>query len=296
MNEFRNELIIKDGVYENGLFPKIPNYKKSGIAFVLSGGYGNDIVVNDRTTTKEIRSGKYTRLVEISILPYMKEIRFNAPAKESAYSFDVYVKAVIQVVDPITFYNNRNIDVDGYFKNLFSLDVRKVTRNYSVLNYANMDEELTNKLSTYNTVDQEIGFSYQVSVVSAEVGEKAREFVEKQSKHQLDALLKQNTREEAKNRPVSYEDAVWMAVVEEGMTEREAILEIEKHNWDKVQATTDFILKFKENDLITGVAARNYTMRELQRIAGKNKFIQQRDNTGNDEVDMSCMDDFYGED
>lgn len=296
MNEFQNQLIIKDEAYENGFFPKIPNYKKHGAAFILAGGSGDDIIVDDSTTAKEIRKGRYTRLIEISTLSYMKEIRFNAPSKENAYSFDVYVKAVIQVVDPIAFYENRNIDVDGYFNNLFSLDVKKITRKYSILNYENMDEELTNKLSAYNTVDRFIGFSYQVSVVSAEVGEKAREYVAKQSKQQLDALSKQKARELVSSYSDSYEEAIRTEVAEGKITESEAILKIQEYNRNRAQETTDYILKLRENDLITGTAARNYTMGGLQLVADKNMSIQQKENMKPEELDISGMKGFYGED
>lgn len=296
MNEFQNQLIIKDEAYENGLFAKIPNYKKHGAAFILAGGSGNDIIVDDGTTAKEIRKGRYTRLIEISTLPYMKEIRFNAPSKENAYSFDVYVKAVIQVVDPIAFYENRNIDVDGYFNNLFSLDVKKVTRKYSILNYENMDEELTNKLSAYNTVDRSIGFSYQVSVVSAEVGEKAREYVAKQSKQQLDALLKQQVRELASSYSDSYEEAIRTEVAEGKITESEAILKIQEYNRNKAQETMNYIRELRDNDLITGTAARNYTMGGLQLVVGKNLSIQQKEDMKPEELDTSGMKGFYSED
>lgn len=79
MNEFENGLIISDEAYQNGFFPKVPKVGKRGSAYILTGGGENDIIVDDRTTSKQIRQGRYTRLVEISTLPYIKEIRFQSP-------------------------------------------------------------------------------------------------------------------------------------------------------------------------------------------------------------------------
>ena len=128
MNEFYNKLIINDVEYEYKFFPQVPNYKKQGVAYILAEGIDDDIVVDERTSTKQIRRGKYRRLIEISTSPYLKEIRFESASKEGSYTFDIYVKAVIQVKDPIVFYHNRNLDVDAYFTNMFTLDVRKITR------------------------------------------------------------------------------------------------------------------------------------------------------------------------
>lgn len=295
MNEFQNKLIIGDKPYENGLFPKIPNYRKHGTAFILTGGSGDDIIIDERTTVKDIRKGKYTRLIEISTLPYMKEIRFDAPSKENAYSFNVYVKAVIQVVNPIAFYENCNIDVDGYFHNVFFLDVKKVTRKYSILDFENMDEDLNHSLSVYNVEDQAIGFRYQVSVVSADVGEKAKEYLEKCEKQRLDAAVKRQVREEAKHVTDSYEEAIRAEVVEGKLSESEAILKIQEYYRNRANENTDYFLKLKENDLISGSDAREYTMNELQMIARKNKNAQQNNYIESGEFNIPNMDDFYSE-
>ena len=256
MNEFENKLINKEEVYKGGFFPTIPQYDKRGSAFILTGGIGNDIVVDEHTTTREIRQRKYTKLVEISTLPYLREIRFCSPSKESAYSFDVYVKAVIQVHDPILFYQNRNIDVDAYFDNLFSLDVRKITRAYSILAYDGMDEELTQKLSSYNTIDEATGFSYRISVVDATPGEKAQQYVEQYSKQQLDAGLKINARRLTSSYTVNFEDAVMAEVVEGKITEKEAIIQIEKYKTELMESKITNLETMREKGFITDMEAK----------------------------------------
>ena len=82
MNEFYNQLILNDSEYECGFFPQVPNYKKQGVAYILTEGVNDDIVVNEKTSSKQIRRGKYRRLVEISTNPYLKEIRFKSASKE----------------------------------------------------------------------------------------------------------------------------------------------------------------------------------------------------------------------
>lgn len=295
MNEFQNKLIISDKSYENGLFPKIPNYRKHGTAFILTGGSGDDIIIDERTTIKEIRKGKYTRIIEISTLPYMKEIHFDAPSKENAYSFKVYVKAVIQVVNPIVFYENCNIDVDGYFHNVFFLDVKKVTRKYSILDFEKMDEDLNHSLSVYNVEDQAIGFRYQVSVVSADVGEKAREYLERCEKQRLDAAVKRQVREEAKYVTDSYEEAIRAEVIEGKISESEAILLIDKYYRDKVSENTDYFLKLKENELISSSTAREYAESELKKIVGKNEGMQRDEYIESDDLKNPDLDEFYKE-
>lgn len=230
MNEFKNKLILHDDTYEGGLFARVPNYRKDGSAFILTDGIEDDLLVTEYTTSKDIRHGRYTRQVEISTRPYMTEIRFTANAQEQAYSFDVYVKAVIQVVNPTTFYRNRNIDVDAYFYKLFSIDVKQITRRYSILDYEGLDDELTKKLSAYNNIDADTGFSYQVSVVDAEPSKEALEFVERASKQQLESALQQQAIKLSTTLTNTYAEAVLSEVVEGKLTLQEALLRIEQHD------------------------------------------------------------------
>ncbi len=294
MNEFKNELIIREEEYQNGLFPKVPTTGKRGAAFILTGGYSNDIVVDEHTTAKQIRKGKYTTLVEVSTLPYIKEIYFHTPSKEAHYTFEVYVKAVIQVKDPITFYENRNIDVDAYFENLFSLDVKKITRKYSILKYDDMDEELTRKLSSYNTFDEATGFGYQISAVDAKPGKNAQEYVEKLGKQRLEAEMKQDARKLSAGYKVTYEDAIMTEVAEGKLSEAEAIQEIEAYNNSNFEGQYQRLERLKKDGYITDSEARNMVLPilERQRI---NNGIPQNNDRGVEllEDDESDMDSFY---
>lgn len=296
MNEFENQLIINEDTYQNGFFPKVPTIGKRGSAFILTGGCQNDIMVSERTTVKEIRRGKYNKLVEISTLPYLKEITFNSPSKETYYSFDVYVKAVIQVSEPIVFYENRNIDVDAYFKNLFSLDVKKITGRYSILDYVGMDDELTEKLSSYNTIDKSTGFSYQISVVDATPGEKAQEYVQKYGKQQLDTALMKNAGKLTNELPKTYEEAIKAEVVEGKLTMTEALIKINEHNNTNFDNQLDRINKLRKDDLITDSQARDYVNPALQRLSAEKQIQQSDNNLAQDSKPELDLNDFYTED
>lgn len=293
MTEFENRLIIKEEDYKSGLFPVIPKFDKRGSAFILTGGGCEDIVVDKHTTTKEIRQGKYTKLVEISTLPYLREIRFNSPSKENAFSFDVYVKAVIQVEDPILFYQNKNLDVDAYFDNQFSLDVRKITKGYSILEYDGMDEELTQKLSSYDTVDEKTGFTYRISAVAASPGAQAWEYVQKFSKQQLDASLKNNARALSHSYSNNYEEAVMTEVVEGKISETEAILQINAYQNENFDNRMKYIEAMREKGFITDKDAKKYVAPALEEIAVKKHIEGLAEQDGPKKYDL---DKFYTED
>lgn len=295
MNEFENKLIIKEEAYQNGFFPKVPKVGKRGSAFILTGGCDNDIIVSEYTTAKQIRQGKYTQLIEISTLPYMKEIRFCSPSKETHYSFEVYVKAVIQVNDPITFYQNKNIDVDAYFDNLFSLDVRKITRSYSILDYNGMDDELTQKLSSYNTIDESIGFSYQISVVDAAPGEKAQEYVQKYGKQQLDAMLKKSARDLANSFTTSFEEAIRTEVAEGKLSEVEAILKVKEYKNLSYEEQVSRLVELREKGFITDKEARSYVVPALEGMGTPIQSQQLQDYSEKSKVKKFGMDEFYVE-
>lgn len=289
MNKFQNELIVKEEPYENGFFPKVPKSGKSNSAIILTGGEGDDIIVNGYTTPKQIRQGKYTQLVEISTCPYLKEIRFRSPSQEAYYSFDVYVKAVIQVNDPIVFYANRNIDVDAYFENIFSLDVKKITRSYSVLHYERMDSDLTEKLSSYNTVDESTGFKYQISAVDAQPSENAKEYVQKHGQQTLDAELRQHARNLANKFTKSFEEALMTEVAERKISEREAILMIDEYRNASFEGKIRQIDELRSKGLLTDKDARGFVTPALEE-AGARKLIE---NSKQERSQNTGMDGFY---
>lgn len=272
MNEFYNQLILNDNEYECNFFPQVPNYKKQGVAYILTDGINDDIVVDDKTSSKQIRRGKYRRLVEISTNSYLKEIRFKSASKEISYTFDIYVKAVIQVKNPIAFYNNKNLDVDAYFTNLFMLDVRKITREYSILKYDGMAEDLTNKLSSYNTMDESTGFEYRISVVDAEPGAEAIEYVKLHDKQNLDAELKKNARELAKGVTTDYENAVRAEVIEGKISEKEAILEINRFKNADYEERLKKVIDLQEHRLISEEDARKM-VKKIQIVDNQENLI-----------------------
>ena len=254
----------------------MPNYKKHGVAYILADGVNDDIVVDEKTSSKQIRRGKYRRLIEISTNPYLKEIRFKSASEEQSYTFDIYVKAVIQVKDPIVFYNNKNLEVDAYFTNMFTLDVKKITRKYSILEYDGMDVELTNTLSRYNTVDVSTGFEYRISVVDAEPGFEAIEYVKRNDKQNLDAELKHKARELGRDVAVDYENAVRTEVIEGKISEKEAILEINRFKNADYEDRLNKIVDLRERRLISEEDARNMIKKIQVMVDNPAKQIEAR--------------------
>lgn len=273
MNEFYNQLILSDSEYECNFFAQVPKHQKQGVAYILTEGVNDDIVVDGKTSSKQIRRGKYRRLVEISTNPYLKEIRFKSASKDQSYTFDIYVKAVIQVKNPIVFYHNKNLDVDAYFTNMFMLDVKKTTRKYSILEYDGMDVELTDKLSSYHTVDESTGFEYRISVVDAEPGAEAIEYVKRNDKQNLDAELKKKARNLIDGVAVDYENAVRTEVIEGRISEREAILEINRFKNADHEEQLNKIVDLRERRLISEEDARRM-IKQLQIVDVQGNLIE----------------------
>ena len=257
MNEFVNELIINEEKYENGFFPKVPKFRKQGSAFILTDGDEDDILVDEHTTPKEIRKGRYTRLAEISVAKHIKEVRFHSPSNESAFSFDVYVRATIQVINPLVFYNNRNLDVDAYFSNLFAQDVKKITIKYSILDYGKMDEEFTKILFLYN-VDEVTGLSYSISAVDAKPEKQAQEYVQKSGEMKIKNDIKKKARELSGNFTVNYEEAIMTEVAEGKLSETEAIQKIKEYKDADLMTQYQHMIEFRDKGLITDKDASDF--------------------------------------
>ena len=267
--------ILKDEPYKNGLFPQIPDYHKRGSWFLLSEGVYDDVIVDDRTTVKQIRQGRYKKLVEISKVPLSYEHEFNSSCKETSYTFMVKVKAMVRVIDPIDLYNNiNNLDIKAFFNNQFSLDVNKITRKYSILDYNGIDDDLTRELTSRQVADTTTGLSYQISTVMTEPNAEARAILKRHDDINIQSITKKmemlassetkkleiitadatNTIAEniaTKNRDKTYADALMEEVAHGNISRAEAILKIDEYNRKGFDGKLEELIRLREQGIIT---------------------------------------------
>lgn len=239
--------------YKNGLFPQIPNYHKQDSWFLLTEGGTDDIIVDDRTTVKEIRRGQFKRLVEVSRNRIAFSHTFNSNCKETSYTFKVTVKATVFVNDPKKFCENvRNISVRDFLNNQFSLDVKAITRNYSILNYNGIDEDLTRVLTSSVVSDDTSGLSYQITTVMTEPNDDAMKIL----KNRDDMAIKHAMTEVAGkiatiNKRKTYADAIWEEAAKGSISDVEAVRLIEEYDRQTDNEKLSMLLKLRDEGIIT---------------------------------------------
>jgi len=256
--------ILSDAVYNNGLFPQIPNYRKTDSWFLLTEGSACDIVVNDRTTVKEIRKGRYQRLVEISKKAYSYLHTFDSACKEVSYTFKVKVKANVFIENPIDFYSNiRSVNTRDFFSNQFSIDVRKITKNYSILNYDGIDDDLRDILPRTRVLDSTCGLAYQIQTVETMpneaalkiLGEKESDYINRYLEEQKMVgradLAQKASALAGLNRGKTYEDAIWGEVAVGKLTEVEAIRKIDDYNSQSHNERLQRLLELRNENIIS---------------------------------------------
>lgn len=238
--------------YKCGMFPHIPNYHKRDSWFLLTEGVMDDIVVNDRTTVKDIRRGQYRRLVEISRNTLAFSHTFNSNCRETSYTFKVTIKANVYVNDPIKFCANvRNISVLDFLNNQFSLDVKGVTQKYSILNYNGIDEELTRVLTATIVSDDTSGLSYQITTVMTEPNDEAKNILKTRDDMEIKHSLTQVAGTIAGfNKAKTYADAIWEEAAKGNITDVEAIQRIEEYERKGMNEKLAMLLKLRDEGII----------------------------------------------
>ncbi len=242
MSTFENNFILKEKPYKYLLVPRIPDFRVDSVAVILTGA-GKSIVVDGRTTCRQIREGGYTHLVEISTKSYGHDICLNTSARERAYKFDVYIRVDIHVSNALDFYRNKGTDVNTYIQNQLYLDVNKITENYSILDYKGMDDELAKKLLDETITD--IGIAYKVSAIRVEPNAEAKEVIKQDSRQQINAALQKRAIELIGQIPLDYNKAVIAGVIGGDPSLEQGIKKIEEHQdgrFEKeVQKTDDLV-------------------------------------------------------
>lgn len=239
--------------YKSGLFPQIPNYNKRDSWFLLTEGVMDDIVVNEHTTVKIIRRGQYKRLVEISRSTLAFSHTFNSNCRETSYTFKVTVRANVYVNDPGKFCSNvRNISVRDFLNNQFSLDVKAVTRNYSILNYNGIDEDLTRVLTASIVSDDTSGLSYQITTVMTEPNDEAMKILKSRDdmaiKNEMTAVAGKIA---AFNKTKTYADAIWEEAAKGNISDVKAIQQIEEYERKNSDEKMDMLLKLRNEGIIS---------------------------------------------
>ncbi|MCL2188894.1 MAG: hypothetical protein FWC16_08235 [Defluviitaleaceae bacterium] len=298
--------ILSDEVYNNGLFPQVPKYNKKDSWFILTGGTGSDIIVDDRTTVRQIRQGRYKRLVEISQKSYSYIHTFNAPCKETSYTFKVTVKANVLIDDPLDFWgNSRNINAQDFFNNQFSLDVRRIARNYSILDYGAIDDDLLDTLPRTKVLDSASGLAYQIQTVETTPNEAALKVLEQKEKVGIENYLKKqemvgiadidafSSKLAMQNSGISYEEAIWGEVATGKYSRVHAIEKIDAYKNQSRQGKLQSMLELRKEGIVTDEDIEQYKAALLPELgvtaASPVKAITQQ-------KDDAIVDDYFEED
>ena len=264
--------ILKDEEYTSTLFPQVPMHNKKTEWVLLTNGLSDDIVVDNYTTIRQIRRGEYKRVVEISKLSLLYEHSFDSLSKEPSLAFTIKFKAKVSVNNPIGFYNNvcnvknhvfadnsmdsnkkvRNIDIKLFFNNDILPIVNKITRKYSVFDFNDIENEITNALNADKIVSDTMGLSYEITGVIVQPNEQAMALLREKDTMTIRQSIKEQAHDIAKSiKGKSFEEAVWDEAAQGIITEIEAVKRIEEYNNQKFQEKIDVLLKLRDEGLIT---------------------------------------------
>lgn len=273
--------------YKNGLFPKVPNYRKNGSWFLLTEGITDDIIVDEKTTPKEIRHGQYKRLIEVSRNTLAFKHEFDSNCRETSYTFKVTIRANVYVNDPIKFLTNiQNISVRDFLNNQFSLDVKAVTRKYSILNYNGIDEELTRVLTSSVVSDETSGLSYQITTVMTEPNGEAMKILKERDDMSIKHEITTAAGEIAQwNIDKTYSEAVWEAAAKGKITDIEAIQLIEDYKRKDEQEKMERWLKLRDEGLASNEAIIGEVQKTLLHSSLQTPAIKSVDQINTDDVE-----------
>lgn len=248
-----SNVTINGGINIGRKFPQIPNYQKSRSWLLLTDGISDDIVVNKNTTIKEIRRGRYKRLVEVSRKTLAFSHTFNSNCRETSYTFKVTIRVNVNVNDPVKFYQNiKNICVSDFLNNQFLRDVKKVTRKYSFLNYSGIDEEMARVLTSATVIDDISGLSYRITNVMTEPNDEAIKILKSRDEMTIKHKMSEEAGEIARgNRTKTYEQAIWEEAARGKLTDVEAIRLIEEYNRKNVEEKRNMLVRLIDDGIIS---------------------------------------------
>ncbi|OJV62990.1 MAG: hypothetical protein BGO41_09810 [Clostridiales bacterium 38-18] len=263
MESHNNIFINKILPFKNGLFVSKPNIEKGNLIFLLVDGKNEDLLVNERTSIKQIRDGKYTKLIEIINYPITKEIKITAPAKENSYNFLITLNLTLEHTSPFLVLQNKTLIIEDFLHNQLSLEVRRITKMYSVLDFGMLGDQLTEKLMYPTQLEPDVGVKYRVSSVTANLSEEALKFLRKQDDIELGAEIRKKESSIGSSLITNFRTAIGAQIARGEISEEEAVYKIEEYESNHFHKDLDKYMKLVKGNIYTEAEVRDHIRGQL---------------------------------
>lgn len=218
------KLIISEMEYNGGLFPKIPD-RVSGQDTLLVNSQGIARKVDDKLTTKDIRVGKYNKIVRISTVPNSLDISLKAVSKNKPYEFVIMIGVEYYVKDSVVFYMNRELyDVSNSIGTALSRIINPIAKQYELTDDC-IDDALMSKLSEQEYYFEALGIIFFVRSADAEPSEDATKFLKQMSDATLNVRVEQHKAVEAEKLTARNMESAIMTKVASGEIDMKTALE-----------------------------------------------------------------------
>lgn len=259
------ELIVSEMAYNGGMFPKIPG-RVSGQDTLLVNSQGIARKVDDKLTTKDIRLGKYNKIVRISTVPNSLDILLKAVSKNKPYEFAITIGVEYHVKDSVVFYMNSELhDVSNSIGTALSRIINPIAKQYELTDDC-IDDALLSKLSEHEYSLAALGIIYFVRSADAEPSENATIFIKQMSDATLNVRVEQHKAVEAgKLTARNMESAIMTKVASGEMDMKTALETLSNSNRtdglnkiEDIERLIGFVQNLLKNNLITDFEASQH--------------------------------------
>ena len=260
------KFIIKNSGYVNGVFPKVPVATSGKYTLLYATRTGNIILVDNRTTPREVSTSKVDRIIEISASQIIEKVKIESPSNFGNYKFDITISLYLEVTDPIEYFNSQSDNLEQSLVSILDPVVRRVTKTYDVIEYDNMEEEILDKIRANGLGEELTGLHFRVFDVSATPNREAMQYVERKAKADLERRTKiaedisiteiaKHQGSKANELELSLENAIKQEVVKGNISIEEALERLKQteqrdgeQRVQNVQSVLDLISKMNFSD------------------------------------------------
>lgn len=259
------ELIVSEMAYNGGLFPKIPD-RVSGQDTLLVNSQGIARKVDDKLTTKDIRLGKYNKIVRVSTVPNSLDILLKAVSKNKPYEFAITIGVEYHVKDSVIFYMNKELhDVSNSISTALTRIINPIAKQYELTDDC-IDDALLNKLSGGEYSLDALGITYSVLSADAEPAENATTFIKQMSDATLNVRVEQHKAVEAEKLTTRNMESAIMTKVASGEMDMKTALETLSNSnrtdglnkIEDIERLIEFVQNLLKNNLITDFEASQH--------------------------------------
>ena len=271
--------IIKTEEFKSHPFSTFPQFNLDYEYVLLTDGESSSISVDNHTTSKMVRKGRFTKVVRITKAPIQFQLSFKSPTKETTYQFQITITAEVKITNPVQYYSSIGLsNISGFLESRVFNKIRRLTTRYTMFQLLELEEELDNILLNQQYENESSGLVYEIVKFFLEpASDTAETLREVDNMYKASSITGTAQKLSEGMLHKSFENVIMEEVAKNKITQEQAIMKIEEYRRSGFAEKLSLLKQLYENNILTDSDYKSEVHKVIGLIPQKNQELPSGD-------------------